>query len=57
MREMVIQNMQRHIEVDEPEEDDLEMQMLGHQFADNMEEVDEGGKSSDVDDEGDVDDE
>lgn len=36
MRESVIQNMQRHIEVDEPEEDDMEMRMLGSQFAQNV---------------------
>jgi hypothetical protein len=30
--------MQRHVEVDEPEEDDMEAQMLSHQFADNIDE-------------------
>ncbi len=36
LRDNVIQTMQRHVEVDEPEEDDMEMQMLSHQFADNI---------------------
>ena len=36
LRENVIQDMQRHIEVDEPEEDDMEAQMLGSHFADNI---------------------
>ncbi|MDA1099047.1 MAG: DNA-directed RNA polymerase subunit omega [Proteobacteria bacterium] len=36
LRDNVIQTMQRHIEVDEPEEDDMEAQMLSHQFADNI---------------------
>ena len=38
LRDNVIQTMQRHVEVDEPEEDDMEAQMLSHQFADNIEE-------------------
>ena len=38
LREIVIQTMQRHVEVDEPEEDDMEAQMLSHQFADNIDE-------------------
>ncbi len=38
LRDNVIQAMQRHVEVDEPEEDDMEAQMLSHQFADNIEE-------------------
>ncbi len=38
LRDNVIQTMQRHTEVDEPEEDDMEAQMLSHQFADNIEE-------------------
>ena len=38
LRDNVIQNMQHHVEVDEPEEDDMEAQMLSHQFADNIEE-------------------
>ncbi len=37
LRDNVIQSMQRHVEVDEPEEDDMEAQMLSHQFADNIE--------------------
>ena len=39
LREAVIQGMQRHIEVDEPEEDDLEAQMFGQPFANNVEEA------------------
>ncbi len=38
LRDNVIQSMQRHVEVDEPEEDDMEAQMLSHQFADNIDE-------------------
>ena len=38
LRDNVIQTMQRHVEVDEPEEDDMEAQMLSLQFADNIEE-------------------
>ena len=38
LRDNVIQTMQRYVEVDEPEEDDMEAQMLSHQFADNIEE-------------------
>ncbi|MDP7546865.1 MAG: DNA-directed RNA polymerase subunit omega [Alphaproteobacteria bacterium] len=38
LRDNVIQTMQRHVEMDEPEEDDMEAQMLSHQFADNIEE-------------------
>ena len=38
LRVNVIQTMQRYVEVDEPEEDDMEAQMLSHQFADNIEE-------------------
>ena len=38
LRHNVIQTMQRYVEVDEPEEDDMEAQMLSHQFADNIEE-------------------
>mgnify|MGYP003315758602 FL=1 len=38
LRDNVIQSMQRYVEVDEPEEDDMEAQMLSHQFADNIEE-------------------
>ena len=38
LRDNVIQTMQHHVEVDEPEEDDMEAQMLSHQFADNIEE-------------------
>ena len=38
LRDNVIQAMQRYVEVDEPEEDDMEAQMLSHQFADNIEE-------------------
>jgi DNA-directed RNA polymerase subunit omega len=38
LRDNVIQTMQRHVEKDEPEEDDMEAQMLSHQFADNIEE-------------------
>jgi DNA-directed RNA polymerase subunit omega len=45
LREAVIQAMQRHIEVDEPEEDDMEAQMLGNQFADNIEEESASSKS------------
>ena len=30
--------MQRHVEVDEPEEDDMEALMLSHLFADNFDE-------------------
>lgn len=41
LREAVIQGMQRHIEVDEPEEDELEATMLSHQFSDNVEDVEE----------------
>ena len=37
LRDNVIQTMQRHVEVDEPEEDNMEAQMLSHQFADNIE--------------------
>ena len=33
--------MQRHIEVDEPEEDELEATMLSHHFSDNVENVEE----------------
>ena len=33
--------MQRHIEVDEPEEDELEATMLSHHFADNVEDVED----------------
>ena len=56
IRDNVIQSMQRYVEVDEPEEDDMEAQMLSHQFADNIDEsevlvadpgpVEEGGKVS-----------
>ena len=35
LRDNVIQTMQRHVEVDEPEEDDMEAQMLSHQFAEH----------------------
>lgn len=45
LRETVIQSMQRHIEVDEPEEDDMEAQMLGNRFADNIEEETAKAKS------------
>lgn len=38
LRNNVIKTMQRYVEVDEPEEDDMEAQMLSHQFADNIEE-------------------
>lgn len=38
LRDNVIQTMQRYVEVDEPEEDNMEAQMLSHQFADNIEE-------------------
>ena len=38
LRDNVIQTMQRHVEVDEPEEDDMEAQMVSHQFADNIDE-------------------
>jgi len=38
LRDNVIQTMQRHVEVDEPEEDDMEAQMLSYQFADNIDE-------------------
>jgi len=38
LRDNVIQTMQRHVEVDEPEEDDMEAQMLSHRFADNIDE-------------------
>ena len=38
LRDNVIQTMQRHVEKDEPEEDDMEAQMLSHQFADNIDE-------------------
>jgi len=48
LRETVIQGMQRHIEVDEPEEDDMEAQMLGQPFADN---VVEEAPASDLDEE------
>ena len=41
LREAVIQSMQRHIEVDEPEEDELEATMLSHHFADNVEDVED----------------
>ena len=63
LRDNVIQTMQRHVEVDEPEEDDMEAQMLSHQFADNIEEsevlvadpapMDDAGADADYDD-GDV---
>ena len=43
--ETVIQSMQHHIEVDEPEEDDMEAQMLGNRFADNIEEETAKAKS------------
>jgi DNA-directed RNA polymerase subunit omega len=45
LRENVIQSMQRHIEIDEPEEDDMEAQMLGNQFADYIEEENAKAKS------------
>ncbi len=45
LREAVIQGMQRHIEVDEPEEDELEATMLGHHFADNVEEVEQAASA------------
>lgn len=48
LREAVIQGMQRHIEVDEPEEDELEATMLGHQFADNVEAVEEAAAADDA---------
>ena len=52
LRDNVIQTMQRYVEVDEPEEDDMEAQMLSHQFADNIEEsevlVADPGLSEDV---------
>ena len=38
LRDNLIQTMQRYVEVDEPEEDDMEAQMLSHQFADNIDE-------------------
>ncbi len=38
LRDNVIQTMQLHVEVDEPEEDDMEAQMVSHQFADNIDE-------------------
>jgi DNA-directed RNA polymerase subunit omega len=46
LREGVIRGMQRHVEVDEPEEDDLEAQMLSHQFADNIEEGEEAASAA-----------
>ena len=55
LRDNVIQTMQRYVEVDEPEEDDMEAQMLSHQFADNIEEsevlVADPSPSEDVGDE------
>ena len=39
LRETVIQGMQRHIEVDEPEEDELETQMFSQLFSDNVDET------------------
>ena len=55
LRDNVIQTMQRYVEVDEPEEDDMEAQMLSHQFADNIEEsevlVADPSPSQDVGDE------
>ena len=36
--ERLIESNQTQIEVDEPEEDDMEAQMLSHQFADNIDE-------------------
>jgi DNA-directed RNA polymerase subunit omega len=50
MRESVIQGMQRHIEVDEPEEDDLEAQMLGQPFANNIEEPQAAAEEVDEED-------
>ncbi len=48
MREEVIKGMQRHVEVDEPEEDNMEAQMLNHVFSDDVDPdaVEAGGKSS-----------
>lgn len=36
MRDTVIRGLQRHVEVDEPEEDDMSSQMLGQQLAVGM---------------------
>ena len=36
MEDSLIQSLQRHIEVDEPEEDDLAAQMLRHAFSDDV---------------------
>ena len=36
MRDTVIRGLQRHVEVDEPEDDDLSSQMLGQQLAVGM---------------------
>ncbi|HZD26985.1 MAG TPA: DNA-directed RNA polymerase subunit omega [Alphaproteobacteria bacterium] len=49
LRENVVQGMQRYVEVDEPEEDDMEARMLGQQFDDNVVEREE---AADDDDEG-----
>lgn len=56
LRENVIQGMQRHIEVDEPEDDDLEAQMFGQPFANNIEETADAVDDIDdgVDEEGDA---
>ena len=63
LRDNVIQTMQRHVEVDEPEEDDMEAQMLSHQFADNIDESEvlvadpapaEGGEDEAATDDGDA---
>ncbi len=36
MKEEVIRGMQRHVEVDEPEEDDMATQMLSQIFSDDI---------------------
>ena len=36
MRDTVIRGLQRHVEVDEPEDDDLSSQMMGQQLAVGM---------------------
>ena len=38
LRDAVIQGMQRHVELDEPEEEDLETGLMIQQFADNVSE-------------------
>lgn len=49
MHESLIQGLQRHIEVDEPEEDDLAAQMLRHAFSDDIDpEAAEAAPAADV---------